>query len=43
LVKKLEAEGIVLIDCQQETPHLGSLGAKPISRDLFLEILKENI
>ncbi len=43
LVKKLESEGIVLIDCQQETAHLGSLGAKLISRDSFLAILKENV
>ncbi len=42
LVKKLTAEGFQLIDCQQETPHLASLGAKSISREIFLDILKEN-
>ena len=42
LVKKLIADGFQLIDCQQETPHLASLGAKAISRELFLNILKEN-
>jgi leucyl/phenylalanyl-tRNA---protein transferase len=42
-VKKLIEEGIVLIDCQQETPHLASLGAKAIDRNSFLHILAENI
>lgn len=42
LVKKLIIDGFQLIDCQQETPHLASLGAKAISRELFLNILKEN-
>lgn len=42
LVKKLIAEDFQLIDCQQETPHLASLGAKPIPRETFLNILKEN-
>jgi leucyl/phenylalanyl-tRNA---protein transferase len=38
----LEALNFKLVDCQQETPHLGSLGARPISRDLFMEYLMEN-
>jgi leucyl/phenylalanyl-tRNA---protein transferase len=42
LVKKLIADGFQLIDCQQKTEHLASLGAKAISRDIFLGILKEN-
>ncbi|HEY5581192.1 MAG TPA: leucyl/phenylalanyl-tRNA--protein transferase, partial [Rhodoferax sp.] len=29
--------GISQIDCQQNTPHLASLGAGEISRDLFLK------
>jgi leucyl/phenylalanyl-tRNA---protein transferase len=32
---------IKLIDCQQSTPHLMSLGAKEIKRAEFLEILKD--
>jgi len=28
--------GVTLIDCQQETAHLRSLGAKPIDRSQFL-------
>lgn len=35
--------GIDIIDCQQETSHLLSLGAKGIARGEFLEILKEKI
>ncbi|WP_298767043.1 leucyl/phenylalanyl-tRNA--protein transferase [uncultured Polaribacter sp.] len=31
-----------LIDCQVYNTHLASLGAKEISRDLFLQILKNN-
>jgi leucyl/phenylalanyl-tRNA---protein transferase len=37
LVKKLEAKGFHLIDCQQKTQHLMSLGAIGISRDVFME------
>lgn len=42
LVRLLEQKGFRLIDCQQETAHLGSLGARPIARDVFSGILKEN-
>lgn len=42
LVKKLQSLGFWLIDCQQETEHLGSLGAKAIPRREFLNILKRN-
>lgn len=42
-VEQLMAEGIVLIDCQVYTEHLESLGAKMISRNEFMSILKENI
>lgn len=42
LVQKLTERGFWLVDCQQETKHLSSLGAKLISRSLFLEILKKN-
>lgn len=43
LVRALEQNGFWLIDCQQETQHLGSLGARSISRELFLEYLAKNI
>lgn len=42
LVQKLREKGFVLIDCQQQTQHLGSLGARPISRKSFLQYLEEN-
>ncbi len=42
-VQQLQQEGVVLIDCQVYTPHLESLGARMIDRDLFLKIVKENI
>lgn len=42
LVKALERAGFWLIDCQQQTAHLGSLGARGISRELFYEYLLKN-
>ncbi len=42
LVQWLQAQGYILIDCQAETPHLASLGAKNIPRDEFLAILVQN-
>jgi leucyl/phenylalanyl-tRNA---protein transferase len=42
LVQGLVAADYRLIDCQQETGHLMSLGAKTIGRDLFLEYLAQN-
>lgn len=42
LVQNLREKGFVLIDCQQQTQHLGSLGARPISRKSFLQYLEEN-
>jgi leucyl/phenylalanyl-tRNA---protein transferase len=35
LVFFLRKHGVTMIDCQQETGHLASLGASPISRALF--------
>jgi len=42
LVKKLTALGFKLIDCQQRTTHLLSLGACTIPRGQFMEILRDN-
>ena len=42
LIKKLKEQAYTLIDCQQETKHLGSLGAKSISRREFLHLLEQN-
>jgi leucyl/phenylalanyl-tRNA--protein transferase len=35
LVAFCRVEGIALVDCQQETSHLASLGARPIPREAF--------
>ena len=40
LVARLRAEGVGLIDCQVASEHLKSLGAREISRQRFLELLK---
>jgi leucyl/phenylalanyl-tRNA--protein transferase len=40
--RALEQSGFNLIDCQQETAHLGSLGARNIPRLEFLDILYRN-
>lgn len=40
LVAFCRAHGIVMIDCQQNTAHLASLGAFEIPRDLFLQRIK---
>jgi leucyl/phenylalanyl-tRNA--protein transferase len=40
LVHFLKQNGVSLIDCQQETSHLASLGAVPISRKEFIERLQ---
>ncbi|HEU4372918.1 MAG TPA: leucyl/phenylalanyl-tRNA--protein transferase [Telluria sp.] len=37
LVAFLRSHGVAMIDCQQETEHLASLGGAPISRAAFLE------
>ena len=39
LVRHLQARGAPWIDCQQETPHLASLGARPVVRPDFLAML----
>lgn len=42
LTNQLIKEGFVMIDCQQATQHLLSLGAETIDLDAFLEILNPN-
>ncbi|MCS6996797.1 MAG: leucyl/phenylalanyl-tRNA--protein transferase [Casimicrobiaceae bacterium] len=39
LVAQLERWGFGLIDCQQQTRHLASLGARPIARRVFIDEL----
>ncbi|TFW13228.1 leucyl/phenylalanyl-tRNA--protein transferase [Massilia arenosa] len=43
LVAFLRSHGVKMIDCQQETAHLASLGAAPIPRDQFLAHLRHAI
>jgi len=43
LVHFLRQHGVELIDCQQETGHLASLGAKPIPRKDFMAHLQKCI
>jgi len=43
MVKKLKAEGIMLIDCQQETKHLMSLGASTLTKFEFWSYIRKNL
>lgn len=42
LVRALREQGVEMIDCQQKTPHLASLGGSSITRKDFLERLESN-
>ena len=41
LARFLDAQGFGLIDCQMNTPHLASLGAREIPRSTFIARLRE--
>lgn len=43
LVNYLMLNGVKHIDCQQQTRHLASLGAQPVARKQFLEILEQSL
>lgn len=43
LVAYLRHQGVAWIDCQQDTPHMARLGAQPISRPEFLELLARGL
>jgi len=43
LVERLAAQGCRVIDCQQNTRHLASLGAREIARKAFVQLLGESI
>ena len=43
LVERLRARGCRVIDCQQATAHLASLGAREIPRAAFAQLLRESI
>lgn len=41
LVRFLKNEGVQWIDCQQQTAHLASMGARPITRSQFVQRLRD--
>ncbi|WP_313625432.1 leucyl/phenylalanyl-tRNA--protein transferase [Achromobacter sp.] len=41
LVRFLAAQGVEWIDCQQQTRHLASMGARPVPRSRFLEHVRK--
>jgi leucyl/phenylalanyl-tRNA--protein transferase len=43
LVERLRARAFRVIDCQQATPHLASLGAREIPRKAFVQLLEDSI
>ncbi len=43
LVRRLDSEGTVLIDCQVPSSHMLSLGARPIARSNYLRILRAGL
>lgn len=43
LVEFLRAHEVEMIDCQQETEHLASLGARPLAREAFILQMKAAI
>lgn len=43
LVALATEQGVPIIDCQQQTAHLASLGARPIPREEFAGLLRELI
>jgi leucyl/phenylalanyl-tRNA---protein transferase len=43
LVERLRADDFSVIDCQQATAHLASLGAREISRKAFAQLIQESI
>ncbi|MBY4897625.1 leucyl/phenylalanyl-tRNA--protein transferase [Cupriavidus sp. AU9028] len=39
----LAAQGVTMIDCQQETDHLASLGGRPIPREAFVAHVRQAV
>lgn len=40
-IEQLKMEGVKLVDCQVHTPHLESLGAEMMPREIFIKQLSE--
>jgi leucyl/phenylalanyl-tRNA--protein transferase len=43
LVHLVRSQGVPMIDCQQQTSHLASLGARPVARSTFAARLRDLI
>jgi leucyl/phenylalanyl-tRNA--protein transferase len=43
LTERLRTADYRVIDCQQATAHLASLGAREIPRSAFVQLLRESI
>lgn len=43
LIEKLKSEGLSLIDCQNYSEHLESLGAEMIQREIFCRLIESGI
>lgn len=43
LARFLESKGYHWIDCQQDTPHMRTMGAYLIEENLYLDILRKNL
>ncbi len=43
LIGFLKSHGVSMIDCQQQTAHLASLGAAPIARSEFISLLRHAV
>ena len=42
MARQLQKNGYTLIDCQQETPHMASMGARPISAAEFFQHIRQS-
>nr|MBS0038235.1 leucyl/phenylalanyl-tRNA--protein transferase [Saprospiraceae bacterium] len=43
LARVLLERGFVLIDCQQETPHMARMGARPMAAEKFYQYIRKNL
>lgn len=43
LIRCMKEQGFVLLDCQQNTPHMLRMGAREIPRSRFLELMREYV
>ncbi len=41
-VQSLKSRGVVIIDCQQETNHMKSMGARLIPRKVFMDLVEKH-